>query len=204
MLRREPPQIDPKAAALIVVDMQRAFLDPCGVMFVPGARDILPRVAKVVRMCRAAGVIVVWTRMSHDGPVGGGYCELFPQHFEPDGTPLLRCNTWDHEILPELGPRPEDLVVDKTTYSAFHGTDLEKQLRARGCDTVIICGIATNVCCESTARDAFALGFRVIVVSDATAAGNIEAHEASLRTLSLAFGWVIGSAELENLLRSTK
>lgn len=195
-MRREPPAITPERTALLVVDMQRAFLDACGVMFLPEAVDIMPVVAGVVARCRATGVRVVWTRMSHDGPVGGAYRELFPQHFLSDGSPKLGRNSGDYQIAPDLDPHPEDLYVDKTSYSAFRGTGLEARLRVDGCDTTVICGIATNVCCESTARDAFALGFRVIVLSDATASGSREAHQASLRTLGLAFGWVISSTEL--------
>ncbi len=195
-MRREPPAITPERTALLVVDMQRAFLDACGVMFLPEAVDIMPVVAGVVARCRATGVRVVWTRMSHDGSVGGAYRELFPQHFLFDGSPKLGRNSGDYQIAPDLDPHPEDLYVDKTSYSAFRDTGLEARLRVDGCDTTVICGIATNVCCESTARDAFALGFRVIVLSDATASGSREAHQASLRTLGLAFGWVMSSTEL--------
>lgn len=196
MLKRNPPTIHPAEAALLVIDMQKAFLDPAGVMYLPQAAEIIPTVARAVELCRAAGMAIVWTRMSHDALPGASYCELFPQHFNENGSPLLTCNTPDYEIPPELGPQSSDIYVDKTAYSAFRGTDLEERLRGLGCDTTVICGIATNVCCESTARDAFALGFRVIVLSDATAAGSRQAHEASLRTLALAFGWVLTTDEL--------
>ena len=205
MLRRTPPTIDPEHTALVVVDMQRVFLEPAGVMYLPEARQIIPQVIEVVQDCRAAGMTIVWTRMSHEGTVGGAYRELFPQHFNADGSPILRRDACDYQILDELDPRPEDVYVDKTTYSAFTHGDLAERLRSASCDTTVICGIATNVCCESTARDAFALGFRVIVLSDATATGSSEAQEASLRTLGLAFGWVISGNDLrEELVRLSR
>lgn len=202
MIHRSMPPIVPTRSALVVVDMQRAFLESTGVMYLPEAVAIVPVVRHVVDECRRAGMVVVWTRMSHEGVVGGSYCELFPQHFHADGSPILRCAGPGYEVLPELGPVPNDIFVDKTTYSAFAGTDLARRLQDLGRDTTVICGIATNVCCESTARDAFTLGFRVIVLSDATATGSREAHEASLRTLGLAFGWVVSSEELVRALRT--
>ncbi|NLE74907.1 MAG: cysteine hydrolase [Actinobacteria bacterium] len=203
MLRRKPPVIRPEHTALLVVDMQKAFLEPSGVMYLPQAVEIVSQVAQVARDCRAAGVKIVWTRMSHEGLVGGAYRELFPQHFNSDGSPLLRRDTRDYQILDELDPRPEDLYVDKTRYSAFLEGDLAERLRAAACDTTVICGIATNVCCESTARDAFSLGFRLIVLSDVMATGSRKAHEATLKTLRLAFGWVMTGDQLRKALGLT-
>lgn len=202
-MKREPPPIDPARSSLVVVDMQKAFLEADGVMFVPQAREIIPAVRSTVEFCRAQGIEIVWTRMSHEGMACGAYPELFPGHFLADGTPRLCRGSRDFEIVDELQPALHDVIIDKLTYSSFGRTDLESILRRDGRDTVIIVGIATNVCVESTAREAFALGFRVVVLSDAVATGNAEAHAASLKTLSLAFGWVITTAQLrECILKS--
>ena len=190
------PTIDPPRMALLVIDMQEAFLEPSGVMYLPQGAAIVPSVARVAAFCRAAGMTVVWTRMSHERMRQGIYPELFPQHFNADGSPKLTRDTPGYQIHADLGAVSGDVFVDKFAYSAFDGTELEAVLRRAGCDTVVIAGIATNVCCESTARDAFAHGFRVITLSDATATGNEEVQVASLKTLGLAFGYVVSSEEL--------
>jgi nicotinamidase-related amidase len=199
-MKREPPPIDPARTTLLVVDMQRGFLEPDGVMFLPAGVAIIPAVDSVVDVCRGAGIQVIWTRMSHEGMVRSAYPELFPQHFQADGSPKLRRGVKDFEIVESLQPAATDMIIDKLTYSSFGRTGLEGLLRDAGRDTVIVVGIATNVCVESTAREAFALGFRVIVISDAVTTGNAEAHKASLKTLSLAFGWVITGEQLRDCL----
>jgi ureidoacrylate peracid hydrolase len=199
-MRREPPKIDPARTSLLVVDMQKGFLEPDGVMFLAEGRTIIPAVDSAVALCRSVGIQVIWTRMSHEGMVQSAYPELFPQHFFPDGSPRLNRGTRDFEIVEALRPAPDDVVIDKLTYSSFGRTGLEALLRRAGRNTVIVVGIATNVCVESTAREAFALGFRVIVLSDAVATGNAEVHKASLKTLGLAFGWVVSSAQLRECL----
>jgi len=202
-MKREPPHIDPTQSSLVIVDMQKAFLEADGVMFVPQARAIVPVVRSTAEFCRAQGMEIVWTRMSHEGMACGAYPELFPGHFLDDGTPRLCRGTRDFEIVDELQPAPHDVLIDKLTYSSFGRTDLESILRRDGRDTVVIAGIATNVCVVSTAREAFALGFRVVVLSDAAATGNTEAHTASLKTISLAFGWVITAAQLRECVART-
>jgi len=197
---RAKPIIDPQSAALIVVDMQSAFLDPAGVMYLEAGRSIVPVVASIAVFCRDKGMLVVWTRMSHEYMRGGAYPQLFPQHFHADGTPKLKRGTPGFEIPPALGAIPGDVFVDKFKYSGFAGTNLASILRQAGRDTVIVCGIATNVCCESTARAAFSLDFRVAVLSDATSTGNAEAHAASLKTVGLAFGYVLSFSELRECL----
>jgi len=101
----------------------------------------------------------------------------------------VRAGLPSHDVYNALDVQPVDVLVDKYRHSAFarHASDLEAQLRAAGIDTLIIVGIATNVCCESTARDAFALGFRVLFVADATAALTDEEHNAALLSLRAVF-----------------
>jgi len=197
---RTPVSIAPRSSALVVVDMQRTFLEPGGAMFVEAAEAVIPVVAATAAICRESGMLVVWTRMSHEFMRGGGYPEMFPQHFEADGTPKLRRGIPGFELHPALGAAPTDIFIDKFKYSAFAGTNLSSILRQAGRDTVVVAGIATNVCCESTARAAFAEDFRVAMLSDATATGNAEAHTAALKTVGLAFGCVLSLAQLKGLL----
>jgi len=107
-----------------------------------------------------------------------------------------------HALWPELQTRPGDLFVQKTRFSAFiqGSSDLEAQLRARGIETVIVTGTVTNICCESTARDAMMRNFRTIMVTDANAAMNDEMHNASLIAFYVRFGDIISTSHLRGLL----
>lgn len=114
----------------------------------------------------------------------------------------MSAGTPGHQIYDGLEAHPDDLEVQKTRYSAFiqGSSGLEPILRERGIDTLLVTGTATNVCCESTARDAMMLNFRTIMVSDANAAGSDEAHQATLASFWSIFGDVRSTAELVNLI----
>jgi ureidoacrylate peracid hydrolase len=105
-------------------------------------------------------------------------------------------------LHPGLVVEPGDILLEKPRFGAFHGTDLEQMLRARGIDTVIICGIATNVCCDTTAREANSRDFRVLFLSDGTATSTAEAHEATLRTIGAVFGQVLTVGEVLRKIQS--
>src|SRR5690606_31598069 len=109
-----------------------------------------------------------------------------------------------YALWSEMKPDPADIFVRKLRYSAFiqESSDIEARLRERGIDTVLIAGVATNVCCESTARDAMMVGFRVIMVSDCLAAMTEEEHRASLVSFALYFGDVMDSGEVISLLHA--
>ena len=100
---RTLPTIDPAKTVLLVIDMQDAFLEPSGVMYLPQGAAIVPTVARAVAFCRAAGMTIVWTRMSHERMQKGIYPELFPQHFNPDGSPKLTRDAPGYQIHAGLG-----------------------------------------------------------------------------------------------------
>jgi len=192
--------------ALIVIDMQNGFCDPDGFMnkigldYTTSAGAIEP-ISRLLTAARRASVPIFFTRYSlnADYSDAGLLLELFPAIKDAGG--MIR-GTWDADIVEALAPRDGEHVIDKTRYSAFYGTDLERQLGELGVDSLIVCGVTTNICVESTVRDAFFRDIRVIVPSDGTAAVTPELHEGALRDFEYGFGQVATVAELEAALAS--
>jgi|GraSoiStandDraft_16_1057320.scaffolds.fasta_scaffold259580_3 ureidoacrylate peracid hydrolase len=192
--------------ALIVIDMQNGFCDPGGFMnkigldYTTSAEAIEP-ISRLLAAARRAGIPIFFTRYSlnADYSDAGLLLDLFPAIKEAGG--MIR-GTWDADIVDGLAPLDGEHVIDKTRYSAFYDTDLERQLREPGVDTLIVCGVTTNICVESTVRDAFFRDIHVIVPSDGTAAVTPELHEGALRDFEYGFGQVATVAELEEALAS--
>lgn len=198
-------QLRPKTA-LIIIDMQNGFCHEDGFMNKIGldwttSRDAIGPVKRLADAARAADLPVFYTRytLNPDYSDAGLMLELFPEIAEAKG--MVR-DTWDAEIVDELAPKAGDRVVDKTRYSAFYDTDLEQQLRELKTEALIVCGVTTNVCVESTVRDAFFRDIRVIVPSDATAAVTPELHEGALEDFRYSFGPVVTVAELEEAMQT--
>lgn len=192
--------------ALIIIDMQNGFCHEDGFMNKIGldwttSRDAIGPVKQLAAAARAADLPVFYTRytLNPDYSDAGLITEIFPEIMEAKG--MVR-DTWDAEIVDELAPEPGDRVVDKTRYSAFYDTDLEQQLRDLKTEALIVCGVTTNVCVESTVRDAFFRDIRVIVPSDATAAVTPELHEGALEDFRYSFGPVVTVAELEEAMQA--
>ena len=160
--------LEPRSAALIVIDMLRYFADPSGRAYLPAASAILPRIQAILAAFRALGGTIVFTRHGHEGPHDLGMLgRFFSDHI-----------AWDEpesEILPALAPLPGEPVLRKKTYDAFLGTELGAILEKKGARQLLITGVLTHMCCETTARSAFCRGFEVYVPVDATAS-NTEAH----------------------------
>ena len=163
--------IDPKKTAMIVVDMQNDFVASGAVMETPAARAVVPKLADALKVCRDAGIKVIYTAHAHrrDGSDMGLFDDMHPpianREALVDGTPGV-------DIYPELAPAPGEHVIKKHRYSGFFGTDLDMILREWGVDTVIISGTTTENCCHATARDAMFRNYRVVFLSDATATYN--------------------------------
>jgi len=199
--------LDPAHTALVVIDLQHAFMnDAVGFAAVPAARDIVPAVNRLAAIVRETGGGVFWIKMTH---VERCFREWSVAYELP--TPEVRAKriaalsegTLGHQLWPELDVKPEDEIVKKYRYSAFMpGTsDLPERLRARGFDTVLITGTVTNVCCESSARDANMTNFRTIMVSDGNAALSQEEHDASLTAFYNTFGDVMDTDMIITSLR---
>ena len=202
--------LDPVRTVLIVIDLQHAFMnDAVGFAPVPAARDIVPAVNRLAAAVRETGGGVFWIKMTHDERCFDEWSvayQLPTPEFRAKRIAALSEGTLGHELWPELDVRPEDEIVRKYRYSAFMpGTsDLADRLRARGVDTVLITGTVTNVCCESSARDANMMNFRTIMVSDGNAALSQELHDASLTAFYMTFGDVMDSDMIIASLRRAR
>ena len=189
--------LEPSRTALVVIDLQHAFMnDAVGHAVVPAAREIVPAVNRLAAAVRATGGGVFWVKMTHDERCLKDWSvafELATPEMREKRIAALTEGSLGHELWPELDVRGEDEIVRKYRYSAFMpGTsELPDRLRARGFDTVLITGTVTNVCCESSARDANMTNFRTIMVSDGNAANSQEEHDASLTALYNVFGDVM-------------
>jgi biuret amidohydrolase len=198
--------LSPTSTALLNVDMQRCFVEGSPLAS-PDGPALLKRINPLIRTCRATGALVVHTRvwMARDGSNLGVMAEIVPPfivELYTEGSPTA-------ELHPALDVTTEDLIVNKTRYGAFHGTDLAEQLHRRGIDTLIVSGIATNICCETTAREAAQHDFRVVVLSDGTATkemNGVSAHDlqkATLASLGMVFAQIATIDEVVNGLRAS-
>lgn len=181
MLGAFPPRgripFDPSRAALLVIDMQGVFLDPGSHAFVPSAPTVLPRIVRLVGDFERAGRPVICTRHLNRPEEAGLMALWWGDIISPD-DPLSG-------IVPELDGRGWTLV--KRRYDAFHGTDLEGILRREAVAQVVITGVMTHLCCETTARSAFMRDIAVFFAVDGTATYNEELHVGTLRALAHGF-----------------
>src|SRR5713226_2244434 len=209
----EPVEIDLAKSAVVVVDMQNAFASKGGMLDIAGvdisaAACVTQKIAAVMNTARASGIPVVHLQMGYkpDQSNSGGpnspnwhkelAMTLMNHRAELKGK-LLTEGTWDFDVVEELKPQPADLVVVKTRYSGFAGTSLDSMLRTRGIRYLFFAGIATNVCVESTLRDAYFLDYWPILLSDgAMPAGPPAAQEATLFNVESFFGWTMKSEDL--------
>jgi ureidoacrylate peracid hydrolase len=203
----EPLALKPSETAVIVVDMQNAYATKRGYVDiagfdVTGAASAINQTKKVLDVARAAGMTVIYFQNGWDkdyleagGPGSPNWhksnaLKTMRQRPELAGT-LLAKGTWDYAIVDGLSPEPGDLVVPKTRYSGFFNTNVDSLLRARGIRTVVFVGVATNVCVESSLRDAFHLEYFGVVLKDATHhLGPAFIQDASLYNIEKFFGWV--------------
>jgi len=190
--------------ALVVIDLQNAFMLPGMPVEVPTAREIVPNVNRLAAAARKAGGKVVWVKMNLEGQT-----DAWRVFFDgdPRRATLSELTPGSHgfELYADLDVRPEDAVVVKKRYSAFiqGSSDVDRLLREAGIDTVMIVGTLTNVCCESSARDAMMLNYRLVFVADANAALSDAEHNATLTSILRTFGDVPTTDEAIGLL-STK
>jgi len=158
--------------------------------FAAMAKPILPAITTTIALCQRAGIPVILTRHRHKpGDDGGVLGEWWSGDLIIDGTP-------ESELIPEVFAAAAEEVVEKNTYSAFQNTRLEERLREMGVKEVIVTGVMTNLCCETTARDAFVRGFRVFFSTDATATASTELHEATLKNMAYGFAYLVDCQRL--------
>lgn len=166
-------QLDPATTALVVIDLQRGII---GMTTLPhAATDVVGRTAQLAKKFRQKNALVVLVRVD-PGPTG----ELFPRPLTDIERPRMTLDAGWTDIVPQLGPEPGDALVTKHQPGAFHCTDLEVHLRRRGIQTIVLCGIATNIGVEATARVGFEHRYNLVFVEDAMGARDAEAHAASV------------------------
>ena len=207
----------PQSTALIVIDMQRDFCDPQGVGAMGGEdvspmRPIIPKVRAVLDTARASKILVIHTREGHPPDLSTLHemrrlssrlagAEIGAKG--PLGRFLVR-GEYGHDFVDELQPKTGEIVVDKPGFGAFFKTDLEKILRDRGVTQVIVCGVTTECCVQSTIRGAVDRGFFVLTLEDCCASYYPDMHEATMRVLPAQgnlFGWV---GDSQTLIRALK
>ncbi len=176
--------IEAADAALLVIDMQEFFLDPESPTFTCGGLAVLPNVKRLITAFRGAGRPVIFTRhVHHPDRIDAGIMAWWWKGMCIEGSP-------ESEVHREITPLPGEKVVMKHRYSAFYNTDLETVLRCVGIKDLVITGIMTNMCCESTARDAYYRDYRIFIPVDGTGSINEEMHVASLLNLAFGFSFV--------------
>lgn len=194
-------QLDPKRTAFVVIDMQQTFCEPGSPAEVPKSREIVPGINRFTHDLRERGVPVIWVLHANTHRDGISDWEVFFNHVVSDE---VRARTIDslapgrQVVWPDLEVAPQDVTLIKNRYSALipGSSSLERVLRNLGIDTVLIGGTKTNVCCESTGRDAMMMDFNVVMVEDCCAALSDEEHQASLETFIQQFGDVLTSTEV--------
>jgi ureidoacrylate peracid hydrolase len=192
--------IEAARTALVVVDMQNYFVAEGFPSEVPLAREIVPVINRLARALRAAGGLVVWIQTSsrHALEAWGNHHKhmLTPERVSKRLAGLDEASE-GFKLYPGMEALPTDLRVKKKTYSAFIGgsSSIDAELKGCGIDTLVITGTATNVCCESNARDAMLLDYRVAMLSDANATWTDEEHAATLNNFMSFFGDVMTADE---------
>ncbi|MBL6081368.1 pyrimidine utilization protein B [Belnapia sp. T18] len=203
----EPIRLNPAETALIIVDMQNAYASAGGYLDIAGfdiseASACIAGIATAAEAARKAGIPVLYFQNGWDadyieagGPGSPNWHKsnaLKAMRKKPElQGKLLAKGGWDYALVDALAPQPGDIVVPKTRYSGFFNTNIDSMLRARSVRNIVFTGIATNVCVESSLRDAFHLEYFGIVLEDAThAAGPDFAQKAALYNIETFFGWV--------------
>jgi ureidoacrylate peracid hydrolase len=198
--------IDPTRTALIVIDMQNAWVEPgVSMLEIPQSRTVIDNINRLASATRNAGGIVAWTQSTFPADWTHRMYEKFmPKQWRDRIIAETALGTHGHALSARMDVMPEDLKVVKTRPSAFiqGSSQLEEQLRIRGRDMLIITGTLTNACCESSARDAMALGFHNIIISDGTATRSDEEHNAALLNLCQLVADVRTTEDVIRLLHS--
>jgi ureidoacrylate peracid hydrolase len=192
--------LEARSTALLVVDLQNAFIQPGARWEIPYARDLVPNVNNLARAARAAGAKVVWLQMTLENE--GDRWSVYFDHMrraknKAEDMKALSRGSPGHALYAGLDVNAADVIVEKTRFSAFiqGSSDLDQILRNLGIDTLIIVGTVTNGCCECTARDAMMLNYKIIFVSDGNAARSDDEHNAALSNILRNFGDVVSTEE---------
>lgn len=191
--------LQPSKTALVVVDMQNGFMVPeLGHAACAMAHEIVPNINRLAKAVRETGGAVIWIQTAYSDETLTSWSisyEMVGQKGAERRKFSLSPQNKGYDIFPDLKVEAEDLIVVKNRYSAFiqGSSNIEEVLKSRGLDTLLITGTVTNVCCESTARDAMMRNYRTIMITDGNAANTDEDHNAALNNFYLTFGDVMST-----------
>jgi ureidoacrylate peracid hydrolase len=196
------PLISLDRAAVLIIDMQNGFCHPQGSFGqagadVSGCGGAVPGCAELIRLGRAAGLPVAWTRAIHrDDLSDWRMLTEVPMYAGLIGVGSCVEGTWDADFVDGLAPADGELVATKSRFSPFYETGVEGWLRERGVENLLVGGVGTSACVESTVRDASQRDFRTYVVAEATGDISAAAHEQSLHLMGSLFGWTVSLADV--------
>ena len=191
-------EIKKNECALIVVDMQNDFVMPGSPIWIPEATRQVPKIKHLITACRELRVPVIYTAHTVSPDCAGDFYEFC----EPIRRGAVREGSRGADIYSGLHPQKgERIVTAKHSYSAILGTDLDYVLRNQDVKTVLVCGTITNFCVDSTARDAFGLGYHLVIISDCCSSDNPYCHQATMDTFRCGWARVLTEEELVSVLR---
>ena len=198
--------LTPSATALLVIDVQNDFCAKGGYYDktgadISGAQPAIERMVGFIDSARAAGVRVIFAR-SHYDPVYVSETQNARRRRMGWDIPYCLQGSWGADFY-KVAPLPEEVIITKHRFDAFHGTDLELILRTNGVQNLVFTGVATNVCVESTLRSAYMRDFMATLVSDCCAARNARVHDATLENVRTSFGLVATAADIERVWAAT-
>lgn len=208
-------KIDPAHVALLVIDMQNDFCAEQGFVClggrdVSGVLDMAKNLPSLIAAARAAGVMIVFIRSLYSTVDNRFLSDVWLEQAarrQAGGytlSPVCGQGKWGGDYFGDCRPQDDDIVVTKHRYNAFHGTDLDLILRSNGIRTVVVTGVSTHVCVETTARDAFIRDFYTVVVGDGTAAYSEAEHDTALKLIDRFFGEVTTIERLKTLWSDSK
>ena len=197
--------LNPQETALLIVDMQKFYLEPKSTNFCPSALDIIPNINALATAFRDVGAPVIWLRNivgNKDVKSWSSFYECLSETHLSYRRDKLAKDGDGFQLFPGMDVRSSDRKVNKTRFSAFSrdASNIEKVLGEYGTQVLVVCGIVTNVCVESTVRDAMMLNYEVLVVEDACASSNERAHEASINSMYTHFADVTLTSTVPRLL----
>ena len=199
ILKTLKDRCDPRYAALIVVDVQNDFVSPEGSAGKRGddvgaAIAMIPNLTRLIDQARKVGLTIVYIRTTHSEWTDTA--SWIYRTSQKSGLSTCREGTWGADFYDGIAPLPSERVVIKHRYSAFINTDLNTVLKARGIQSILVCGVATNVCVETTARDGYMYDYYVTMIDDCSAAYDAKLHMGTLENIRRHFGLVASSHQI--------
>lgn len=185
---------------LMVIDMQNGFCNDDGSVNAIGLpaerlRAAVPGCQRLVAAARKANLPVIYTRYMYRPDYADG--GIMANELIPDLKKTLKAGTWDIEVVDELAARENDFIVDKNRPSAFYATNLEPILKGLAVDNIVVCGVTTNCCVETTVRDASQRDYRTFVVADAVAEYEDDRHDVALKSMGMLFAHIVSTDDVE-------